>query len=224
VSQPDCELLRTARRRLGSKQLLQVGDTLSLRLPGTAACLLALGSADSGDADVVQHPLDKPGGSPPSELHRLVYLARPDVGAILIGRQRWASALPVAGGTLPGVFDEQLRHLGWKVTQITTPATPEDARARLAGAANAFGLERADAVGGKRAVLCLGMTLERLVFNAELLEKCAQAYVLARASGLPVRRVPWLVGLIATRRLRRDQRRAAVSHARGEAAARVAGY
>jgi len=73
-------------------------------------------------------------------------------------------------------------------------------------------------------VLCLGMTLERLVFNAELLEKCAQAYLLARATGLAVRRIPWLVRLVATGRLRRDQRRAAASYARGEAPGRVAGY
>jgi len=39
-----------------------------------------------------------------------------------------------------------------------------------------------------------------------------------------VRRIPWLVRLVATGRLRRDQRRAAASYARGEAPARVAGY
>ena len=151
-----------------------------------------------------------------AEVHRLIYLARADAGALLLSRQPWAAALPAAGGTLPGVFDEQLRHLGAHVTQIPTPRALERVRAHLAGGANAFG------IGGQ--VLCLGMTLERLVFNAELLEKCAQAYLLARATGLAVRRIPWLVRLVATGRLRRDQRRAAASYARGEAPARVAGY
>jgi hypothetical protein len=131
-------------------------------------------------------------------------------------RQYWACALPAAGGVLPGIFDEQLRHLGARVAQVELPRNAAKVRARLAGGANAFGM-------GER-VLCLGMTLERVVFNAELLEKCAQAYVLARASGLAVRRIPWLVRHIATGRLRRDERRAAASYARGEAPARVAGY
>jgi ribulose-5-phosphate 4-epimerase/fuculose-1-phosphate aldolase len=208
--------LQAARQRLSSKGLLQAGDSLSLRLPGAAACLFALESADVGHSAFVRLAFDAPAASTAAEQHRLIYLARADVGAVLLSRQRWAVALPAAGGTLPGVFDEQLRHLGAQVSQIPTPQTLEQTRMSLAGGANAFGL------GAQ--VLCLGMTLERLVFNAELLEKCAQAYLLARAGGLSVRRIPWLVRLIATGRLRRDQRRAAASYARGEAPARVAGY
>jgi ribulose-5-phosphate 4-epimerase/fuculose-1-phosphate aldolase len=208
--------LQAARQRLSSKGLLQAGDSLSLRLPGAAACLFALESAAVGDSTFVRLPLDVPCASAVAERHRQIYLARADAGALLLSRQRWAVALPTAGGTLPGVFDEQLRHLGAQVRQIPTPQTLEQTRMSLAGGANAFGL------GAQ--VLCLGMTLERLVFNAELLEKCAQAYVLARAGGLTVHRIPWLVRLIATGRLRRDQRRAAASYARGEAPARAAGY
>jgi hypothetical protein len=208
--------LPAARERLRSQQLLQHGDTLSLRLPGAAALLLAFESPDRVEAAATRLPLEAPCANAAAELHRLIYLARADVGAILVGRQRWACALPAAGGILPGVFDEQLRHLGAQVEPIELPQTVAAARARLAGGANAFGV-------GERA-LCLGMTLERVVFNAELLEKCAQAYVLARASGLAVRRIPWLVRRIATGRLRRDERRAAASYARGAAPERVAGY
>jgi ribulose-5-phosphate 4-epimerase/fuculose-1-phosphate aldolase len=208
--------LSAARERLRSKQLLRYGDTLSLRLPGAGAFLLGLESPDRIEAAATRLRLSESCASAPAELHRLIYLARTDVGAVLIGRQRWACALPAAGGTLPGVFDEQLRHLGARVTQIEPPQTLAAAHRRLAGGGNAFGL-------GER-VLCLGMTLERVVFNAELLEKCAQAYLLARASALAVRRIPWLVRRIATGRLRRDERRAAGSYARGEAPERVAGY
>jgi len=208
--------LQAARQRLASRGLVRPGDSLSLRLPGDGACLFALEPAAAGDNGFARMPLALPCMSAAAEVHRLIYLARADAGALLLSRQPWAATLPAAGGTLPGVFDEQLRHLGAQVTQIPTPRARERVRAHLAGGANAFGI-------GTQ-VLCLGMTLERLVFNAELLEKCAQAYLLARATGLAVRRIPWLVRLVATGRLRRDQRRAAASYARGEAPARVAGY
>ena len=208
--------LQAARQRLASRGLLSPGDSLSLRLPGAAAFLLVVEPADSGAGDPVRVPVSLPCASAAEELHRRIYLARADAGALLLSHQRWASALPAAGGTLPGIFDEQLRHLGAQVTQLPTPRTLQQVRSALADGANAFG------IGAQ--VLCLGMTLERLVFNAELLEKCAQAYVLASATGLAVRRIPWLVRRVATGRLRRDQRRAAASYARGEAPARVAGY
>ena len=207
--------LQAARERLSSRGLLLTCDSLSLRLPGAGACLFAL-EPPAGDASFARLPLALPSTNAAAEVHRLIYLARADAGALLLSHQPWAAALPAAGGTLPGVFDEQLRHLGARVTQIPTPRALERVRAHLAGGANAFG------IGAQ--VLCLGMTLERLVFNAELLEKCAQAYLLARATGLAVRRIPWLVRLVATGRLRRDQRRAAASYARGEAPARAAGY
>jgi ribulose-5-phosphate 4-epimerase/fuculose-1-phosphate aldolase len=206
--------LQAARTRLAAKGLLASGDTVSMRVPGAGTCMF-LTERFGGDAGSRRLPLSSV-AEEAAEIHRLVYLARPDVGAILLNRQRWASALPCAGGTLPGLFDEQLRHLGWNVPQIAPPGSLSDARRQMAGGGNAFGVGRQ--------VLCLGMTGERLVFNAELLEKSAKAYVLARATGLRVRRIPWLVQWIATGRLRRDQKRAAASFARGEAPVRSAGY
>jgi hypothetical protein len=58
-------------------------------------------------------------------------------------------------------------------------------------------------------LLCLGMTCERVVFNTELFEKCAQAYVIAKASGMPAAIIPPWVRLIANRRLLKDERHAA---------------
>ena len=59
------------------------------------------------------------------------------------------------------------------------------------------------------------MVPERTVFNAELLEKCAKAYVLATCAGLPVGRIPWLVRWIANGRLMKDERQAAAQYAMG---------
>jgi len=65
-------------------------------------------------------------------------------------------------------------------------------------------------------VLSLGMTLDRLVFNAELLEKCAKAFVLASSTGKPVGKIPWLVRWIANGRLMKDERHSAQQYARGQ--------
>jgi ribulose-5-phosphate 4-epimerase/fuculose-1-phosphate aldolase len=206
--------LQAARARLAARGLLGAGDSVSMRVPGADACMF-LTEPERGEAGSRRLPLSS-AAADPAEVHRLVYLARPDVGAVLLNRQPWAAALPAAGGTLPGLFDEQLRHLGWNVPQIAAPASLPEARRRLAGGGNAFG------VGNQ--VLCLGMTGERLVFNAELLEKSAKAFVLASATGLGVTKIPWLVQWIATRRLRRDQKRAAASYARGQTPPKSAGY
>jgi hypothetical protein len=207
--------LQAARQRLASRGLLRPGDSLSLRLPGAGACLfLQQESAAAPERAFDRISLAVPAMTAAAEQHRLIYLARGDAGALLLNRQPWAAGLRAAGGALPGLFAEQLRHLGARVAHMPTPRTFEQVRAQLVGGANAFG------IGAQ--VLCLGMTLERLVLNAELLERCAQAYLLARATGLKVRRISWLVRVLSAARLRRDQRRAAASYARGEAPARLA--
>ena len=201
----------SARQRLQDKGLLMAGSRLSCRVPGTGTYLIG---SHGGDG-VRELPLEAAGESA-KDLHRLIYLARPDVGAILLGRQPWASSLPTAGAVMPGIFDEQLRHLGWSVRPVEGLSNLEAARDQLADGANAYTLDDQ--------AICLGMTLERLVFNAELLEKCAKAWLLASASGMPVGKIPWLVRWIATGRLRKDQKRAADHHERGLAPPRSAGY
>jgi hypothetical protein len=59
------------------------------------------------------------------------------------------------------------------------------------------------------------MTAKRLALNAELFEKCAKAYVLARAAGGPVHAPAWWARAIAGRRLIKDERRAAARFAQG---------
>jgi hypothetical protein len=60
------------------------------------------------------------------------------------------------------------------------------------------------------------MTCERAVFNTELLEKCAQAYVIAKASGTRLRAIPGWVRMIANRRLLHDERNAAARYLNGQ--------
>ncbi len=108
---------------------------------------------------------------------------------------------------MPGVFDEQIRHLGRSVARLDDSLGTIAIQKFLRSGANAF------VASGQ--VLCLGMIIERAVFNAELLEKCAKAYVLAYSSGMPVGKIPWLVRWIANGRLMKDERNAAEQYANG---------
>ncbi len=59
------------------------------------------------------------------------------------------------------------------------------------------------------------MAADRLVFNTELFEKCAMAFVIAYSSGQRIRTVPAWVRYIASGRLQNDQQKAAECYAQG---------
>lgn len=202
--------LNDAARRLCAKGLLQPDDTLSMRLAGCDNILLQTGSGQAQQVDII--PLaDRPATGTHEPLvgqHLAVYGARADVGCVLLNRQPWAAALHALGSDMPGVFDEQIRHLGSSISLLEGPVELPANQARLRSGANAW-----IAPGH---VLCFGTLPERTVFNAELLEKCAKAYVLATSAGLPVGRIPWLVRWIANGRLLKDERRAAEQYALGQ--------
>jgi ribulose-5-phosphate 4-epimerase/fuculose-1-phosphate aldolase len=143
-------------------------------------------------------------------MHAAIYRHRPDVGAILTSSLPWCSWL-APRVKIPAVFDEQVRYLGPQVERLPlvgTELTP-GAIAILKRGANAF-------LVGQETV-CLGLTSERAELNAELLEKCAQAYILASLTRLPVGTIPFYVRFVASRRLGRDEKHAAEAYARGEA-------
>ena len=200
--------LADAAGRLASKGLLQAGDTVSVRLPGEEALLRhTMGSAEAPlrvAFSPTQHML---ADGDPLLRHLRLYAARPDVGAVVISRQPWATALRWTGEAMPGVFDEQVRHLGRRVEMIGQQFDQAADLRKLGSGANAFLVDDQ--------VLCLGMTVERVVFNTELLEKCAKAFLLARCTDKPVGTIPWLVRYIANGRLRKDEARAAAEFAAG---------
>jgi ribulose-5-phosphate 4-epimerase/fuculose-1-phosphate aldolase len=172
--------------------------SLSLRIPGQPAMWFGDASADAPR----QVPLASASGE--AAVHAAVYAARADAGAIAAGGGTYGLSLADFGGTMPQVFDEQARHLG---PMGPAAAAPGDLAASLRGGGNVLLLQ------GRP--LCLGTTATRLSLNAELFEKCAKAYVLAAAAGGPVRPLPWFVRMIANRRLRKDELRAAQRLAQG---------
>lgn len=202
--------LAEAAARLATRGLYDpLADTISMRWPGRGEMLwVGAGGTESRSAS-----LDSGIGDP--GLHAALYRTREDAGAVLLGATAWSAHLETLGVSPPVLFDEQARHIG----EVTSPVAAGDTvglvRA-LAGGSNVA------VYGGRR--ICLGTTRERMVGNAEVFEKCALAFVVARATGQRLATIPWWVRVIAGSRLRRDQRRAAESLARGEMPVEVRAY
>jgi ribulose-5-phosphate 4-epimerase/fuculose-1-phosphate aldolase len=197
------ELLQNDVARLRAKSLFgERGDSVSMRIPGRTEFLLALpdnegfrtvGFGEKGDEAAA--------------FHAAIYRARQDAGAILIGRTPWSAAISTIGTAVPTLFDEQARHIG-KMEDPVHVGRRKWAIEALRGGGNAalYGDQR----------ICVGTTPDRIVFNADLFEKCAKAFVIAHASGYRIRKVPGWVRYIAGRRLKKDQKRAAESYHAGQ--------
>lgn len=205
--------LSLAAARLSGKGLLQPGDTLSQRIPERHAFVRVRIDA-TRDVPSEFEWLDLTGRS--SDLHHQIYQDRPDVGAVAAGQLTWCSWLSRIDLTMPAIFDEQVRHLGVEAKRIGMSSTQIGPIGALSNGANAYCLDDL--------VLCFGMGMERLLLNIEILEKCAQCYVLAQSTGARVRQIPWLIRYIANRRLRKDEKEAAALHLRGKRSVMKAGY
>ncbi len=207
-------------RRLASKGFLNTpADSFSLRVPGSAEMIIASGCKDwreIGVADLQTAPFSiGEGGSGlhatilhAAISHAAIYRERGDVGAVAISSPKGVRLLAHCGGWFPTLFDEQARHIG-------APAEPLDAATVPTDVVRKTFRRGTNAVLLGEQLLCLGMTCERVLCNVELYEKCAQAYVIAKASGNRIRVIPGWVRLIANRRLLRDERRAAASYRNG---------
>lgn len=207
------ETLGLAAARLAGKGLLKPGDTLSQRIPEQNSVVLTrvMPGQDVPEEFVWSNLKDSPG-----ELHHAIYAARPDVGAIAAGQFTWTSMLSRLDRSLPPIFDEQIRQLGVEARRVARRSTDHGAFPALQNGANGYCLDDLS--------ICLGMGLERLLLNIEILEKSAESFVLAASAGLKVKRIPWLIKYIANGRLKKDQKDAAERHLRGERSILKAGY
>lgn len=195
-------------QRMDRKHLLGIGASVSMRVPGSSDMLLGVPGSDPQCISL---------DSAAEGVHRQhaeIYRMRPDVGAIAWGSGAYGRLLPGVSGVLPQVFDEQARHLG---RSARTDSDRPDEMARSLGEGGNVWVHRSD-------VMVFGTTLHRLVLNAELLEKCAKAYVLAAATGEPLHRLPWWVCHIANGRLKKDQKSAVARFAQGLMPEEAKGY
>jgi len=218
-SQIETQLLEGCRRLAAKGFFNTPANSFSMRIPGTMEMILASGQEDwrrMGSADLEMASLLAHEGL--SGLHAAIYQERADAGAVAISSPKGARLLAACGGRLPPLYDEQVRHLGASIGPL-----PDEEKVDRGAVRKAFRRGANAALLGER-LLCLGMTCERLLFNTELFEKCAQSYVIAKASGNRVAFIPLWVRLIAHRRLLKDERRAAASYRQGQIPERALAY
>ncbi len=183
------------RDRLQAKHLLGAPEaSLSIRIPASGNAWFGLAS-DAAPGRIRLSGMT--GVQSQADLHASIYGLRADVGAIAIGGGKFGNCLADFGGVMPGVFDEQVRHLGHMGPKA-------DQLGALADSLRAGG----NVLIANRHPVCLGVTASRLALNAELFEKCAKAYVLAIATGGPVKPLPWIVRWVANGRLMKDEQNA----------------
>ena len=208
------KLLHNVQRLKTKKFFHRDIDLISVLLPGESALLFVtpqglptrLAFSEQPDSRLpigVQQRL---------RFHIGIYQSRSDAGTIAHLSPYWCGALSNLPEVMPTVFDEPARHIGrsWRLKRNN------DVVHVVAKSGNAGTVDDQ--------LLVIGVTQNRMVFNAELFEKCAMAYTLARMSGQKVSRVPWWVRLIAGNRLKSDMKKAAQRHMAGQEAEELKAY
>ncbi len=110
------------------------------------------------------------------EVHRLIYLARSDVNAIIHFHPLYASAMCAVGEAIPPILEEMTQLIGGEI-----PATPDYIRA---GNHEELGAAAAKYIGNKKAVLlrnhapvCCGNDLDEAMVCCQVVEKAARCYI-----------------------------------------------
>lgn len=217
--QIEAQLAAGCRRLAGKGFFHSPAESFSMRAPEKMEMILAAGHSDWRHiefADLQTVSIVECEGV--CGLHASIYRQRADVGAIAISTPKGARLLAGFGGLMPPIFDEQVRHIGGAAGPLPDGIAPGSELVQ-----EAFGKGANAALLGKQ-LLCLGMTCERVLFNTELYEKCAQAYLLAKASGSRIGHIPLWVRIIASRRLLKDERRAAESYRNGRVPESMTAY
>jgi len=205
-------VVQTAQELTHKGYLMATGGNLSVRVGGQNAFAVTPSNFDylkmtPDDICVLDFDLQMLEGhmapSVESAMHAAIYQVRPDVNAIVHTHQVYASALTLIKAPIPALFDEQARFLGRSVEII--PYAPSGTGMLKSTVAkhvknhnNAFMMQNHGA-------LVFGHDMQRAVYNVEILEKCALAYLLALCSERKVSKIPLVVREIAFSKLRKDQ-------------------
>src|SRR5512139_3875676 len=209
------QVVETAQQLVEKGYLMATGGNLSIRIPEQNAFAVTPSNYDylkmtPDDVCVLDFDLNVLEGhlkpSVESAMHGAIYQVRPDVNAIIHTHQVFTSALTLVKAPIPALFDEQARFLGRSVEII--PYAPSGTgflknavRKHVQNHNNAFMMQNHGA-------LVFGHDMERAVHNVEILEKCAQAYLLAICTERKISKIPLAVREIAFAKLRGDQKKA----------------
>lgn len=214
------EVVKAAQFLYQKGLLTATGGNVSLRIPGGHVGADALAITPSGydylkmlpeDVCVLAMDLTRLEGerdpSIESALHAAIYQVRPDVQAIVHTHQVYTSTLAIINAPIPALFDEEARFLGRSVEIIPyrpsgTGMLKNEVAKHVRNQANAYMM-------ANHGALVFGTDMESAIHNAEVLEKCALAYLLARCTGNKIGKIPLLVREVAFAKLRADQKKAA---------------
>lgn len=123
------------------------------------------------------------------EVHRLIYRAREDVGAIVHYHPRYASAMSATDSEIPCITEEMSQLIGGSI-----PITPEYIRA---GEHEKLGEAAAKYIGKKNAVMlrnhapvCCGKDLDEAITSCLVTEKSAQLYLSLKAANMNIQVIP----------------------------------
>ncbi|BBO86365.1 aldolase [Desulfosarcina ovata subsp. sediminis] len=177
--------------------LLSAGGNVSVRIPGESVLVITPSGRPymelaPTDICVVDFDLKPVAGqhqpSIETAMHAGIYRVRPDVGAVVHTHQAFASVFALINQSIPALFDEVALAIGETVDVIPyafsgSPELVQAVRQTVTNGCDCFIMKNHGALN-------LGATLDQAWKNAELLEKTAQAYYHALATGQPVTTLP----------------------------------
>ncbi len=177
--------------------LLSAGGNVSVRIPDTPALVITPSGKSYMDLSpeeicVVDFDLTPIAGdlapSIETAMHAGIYRTRDDVGAVVHTHQPHASVFALINQPIPALFDEVALAIGETVAVVPyalsgTPELVDNVKRTVANGCNCFIMQNHGALN-------LGKTLQTARKHAELLEKSAQVYSQALATGQPVTPLP----------------------------------
>ena len=170
--------------------LIGTGGNVSIRIEGEEALAITPSSRDYLTLtldDICVYAFDKTplaGELTPSietGMHTAVYQNRPDVNAVIHTHQPYASVFALINTPIPALFDEQVTQLGNCVEIVPygmsgSPDLAGNLTAVLDNQCNAYILQN-------HGIICMGINMAITETNIKVLEKCAQVYQAALATG-----------------------------------------
>ncbi len=186
-------VLSVARRMHADGLVRLTAGNVSCRIPGTSLFAItpsgmpydALEPADICILDLDGRVVDarrRPSTEMP--LHRLTYLRRPDVGAVVHTHSIYASAFACTGQELPVISTELAGLVGGTIR--CAPYAPSGTETFAEVALAALGNEDLAVLFQNHGAMAVGENLERAYAVAVGLEEAAQIYLLARQVGEPI--------------------------------------
>ena len=123
-------------------------------------------------------------------MHLAVYEARPDVGGIVHTHQTMATAVAVAGKSIPPILEEQVFKLlgAIELAEYQLPGTKELATSAVRALGN-----RNACLLAHHGVLAIGPKIRDALLNAEIVERTASIYIMSHIVGEPLV-VPFMAG------------------------------